>query len=236
MNTAYVTGNGNLLKATIKIIAGHEFRTPMNGIMGFAELLKHDSGSISQDNLHFYTSIILQSAKRLQSLSDRIGTWYWLCEKNVVEDKKFAISSKWVESLIEKHAECFLVDKNFFIYKSSIEDCLITGDELSIQAAINETVNNAFKFSKENCPVSVIINKQEDKLIINIRNHSNYATAEMLNSYTVFTQFNREKLEQQGLGLGLEIANLSMQGCNGKLKIESLNSAHEINIQLIFKI
>ena len=58
------------VKAEFLNIATHEFRTPIQPIIGLSELLKSSRSNTSQEQQ--FLEIIINNAKRLQKLADRI--------------------------------------------------------------------------------------------------------------------------------------------------------------------
>jgi signal transduction histidine kinase len=58
------------VKAEFLNIAAHEFRTPIQPIIGLSELLKSSRSNTSQEQQ--FLEIIINNAKRLQKLADRI--------------------------------------------------------------------------------------------------------------------------------------------------------------------
>ena len=58
------------VKAEFLNIGAHEFRTPIQPIIGLSELLKSSRSNTSQEQQ--FLEIIINNAKRLQKLADRI--------------------------------------------------------------------------------------------------------------------------------------------------------------------
>ena len=209
------------LESTIKLITGHEFRTPLNGIVGFAELLSNPNFKINPNEQIEFSKHILQSANRLKSLSERLMIWFNLSHLEANIEKKTSITSNWVESIILKQALANLPNWDLFKFSASADSWNVQGDLSIIKYAIDELINNAFKFSVKGSVVTIEIKANNHFLDISFKNSSDYLTAAMMEDYVVFKQFNRDKMEQQGLGLGVEIAKLAVQKCGGTLLFKS---------------
>lgn len=209
----------SLLSNTVKIVSGHEFRTPMNGIFGFAQLLYNGGSAISHQEQKEFSLGILESAKRLMSLSERIGTWFFLSQNKNAIDQSYSFTSADIINLVKTEAEKFSVEGDMFHFSHTVEKFSVKGRKDIIHSALAELFNNAFKFSSKNKMVSVRVFQRDNSLVISIQNYSDVSTVDELKSYTAFTQFNRPKFEQQGLGLGIEIAKLGLAESGGNIQI-----------------
>jgi signal transduction histidine kinase len=92
--------------------------------------------------------------------------------------------------------------------------------EAYLTAAVAELVGNAFRFSRPGQPVAVsgsLVGKQYRIVVLD---HGTGMSPEERESVGAFTQFQRSRREQQGLGLGLAIAKLTAGLAGGSLKLE----------------
>lgn len=210
----------NLLQATISTIAGHEFRTPMNAIFGFANLIHDSAGSISADQQKEFSEYILNSARQLMNHSERLDRWYHYKDGMSTGGVVETIAIEELIKLIEKAAEKYTVSGELFMFSSNSSSISIPGKKEVFFASIYELFDNAFKFSaKHTIPAFSVMVSPEGNLLIRVQNYSDKASAADLQKYTAFTQFNRQQYEQQGLGLGLEIAKLGILHCGGLVSI-----------------
>ena len=214
-----------LLNSVINIIAGHEFRTPMNGIIGTAQLIQMEINNGESSLLKQYTDMMLISARRLMSLSNRLLTWYTLFSN---PDKVFTtclISSMEIESILSEQNNLNISKKAFFLFQSGCNEFTIRGTKDILIHSLTELINNAFKFSECEKLVSVNITTGINSVYISIINYCNeLIPAEELNRRKVFFQYNRELFEQQGIGLGIEIAKLGIEKCGGSFYLTNANT------------
>jgi len=80
-------------------------------------------------------------------------------------------------------------------------------------------VDNAFKFSKPNSKVIVGNTVYDDYVELWIKDHGRGFPIENLSDIGAFNQFERNKYEQQGSGLGLITSMLIVQRYKGELTI-----------------
>lgn len=226
----------DLLQATISKISGHEFRTPMNAIFGFANLIHDSAGSISAAEQKEFSEYILNSARQLMNHSERLYRWYHY--KDVMQTGGVAekIAVEELIKLIEIAAEKYTVSGELFMFSSNSNYISIPGKKEVFFASISELFDNAFKFSaKHTIPGFSVVVSHAGNLLITVQNYSDKASSADLRKYTAFTQFNRQQYEQQGLGLGLEIAKLGILHCGGLVSIPEMadeNGYKKICIQV----
>ena len=209
------------LDHVIKIICGHEFNTPMTTILGVAEMLQEDKNDLTSKEKGEYLSFISLSGYRLNNLSKRLGIWYVLSKGRFIQKKTFDIHIAEFVQIVDDQRELFK-DKNpekIVNISSNTESITLEGDRAYLLHAFKELINNAFKFTLLNTIVNIIFTAYNNELVIRITNLSEMVSGYQLKEYQVFTQFNRHKFEQQGLGVGLEIAKLGIEQCGGRFSI-----------------
>ncbi|MBN9390304.1 MAG: response regulator [Chloroflexi bacterium] len=88
---------------------------------------------------------------------------------------------------------------------------------------VEELVDNAFNFSPAGSPVTLTTRFTPDttKLILLVQNQGRGMSVDQINKVGIFSQFDRDKFEQQGLGLGLIIVKQLVEAYNGDLSIKS---------------
>jgi len=225
-----------LLRNTIQLLSGHEFRTPIHGIMGFSEFLQNEEFDLKEEEKKEFARNINISAKRLMNFSERLNIWYSLFSStHSIKKTKFELSSQDLENLILTEADNYLISGELVRFSTNMDSCIVFGSRKFFEVAVRELVQNAFKFSAKNTIVSFSIFQLHNEVTIRINNTSSSATVDELRTYTVFTQFHRNKFEQQGLGLGMEIARLGITQCGGNIKIHRETSSND-NKQIIFEI
>jgi K+-sensing histidine kinase KdpD len=102
-----------------------------------------------------------------------------------------------------------------------------------IHWVVSEIIENAFKFSEPGTPIIVQGEVENGEFCLSIRDNGRGMTATQIQGIDAFVQFERSKYEQQGMGLGLKIAQLAMKNINGVL---SMSSAYQKNTKVDLRI
>ncbi|HYO88359.1 MAG TPA: ATP-binding protein, partial [Candidatus Limnocylindrales bacterium] len=100
---------------------------------------------------------------------------------------------------------------------------------------VTAVIENAFKFSPPGTPVQVRSQATAQGYVIQVTDHGRGMTAEQIARVGANIQFERDRYEQQGVGLGLAIAQQIVRIYGGSLRIASVPGAHTaVTIDLPF--
>jgi two-component system, sensor histidine kinase and response regulator len=214
----------NAVRSNLYSALPHEFLTPLNGILGMTDVLIRHSDVLEKEEVHEMHTHILQSAKRLQAV----------IEKYLMYARLEGITREFVERELQHlpaHSPASIVDDivrlRSFKYNrlhdvlQDLEDHPIAIPAENYSIAIGELIDNAFNYSQPGTPIYVELKVHNDHLSFVVQNHGRGLTPEQVNQIGAFVQFERDKYEQQGMGLGLAIAKKSAHIFNGELIIES---------------
>ena len=208
------------VKSSLLANMSHEFRTPMNGILGFTEIL---SSIITDESQKAMTGHILSSAQRLLRTLNSIMTFAQLDSGyvlNTVNVNLSDLTTHCVDSIREPAKEKKL------ILKCEIEPSVfIHSDEHLLQTSLLNILDNAVKFTSEG-EIGVILKKSTlpfERYVISIRDTGIGIPAEK--QEMIFDEF-RQASEgynrpYEGSGLGLAITRKSAALLNCKLEVES---------------
>jgi DNA-binding response OmpR family regulator len=221
----------NRLKNNIIYSVPHELQTPLNVIMGYCKTMKDESANLTRNEIAEMSRDIYESATRLSEVSqkflmladvelnkDRIHFSKAKIDKNIISKLAVEISGKYNRSddLSLEMADIEIkILKDWFIF------------------AISQMIDNAFKFSQPGEKVTVSTEQKNKHINIIISDHGRGFPPECVNKINAFTQFDREKYEQQGIGLGLYLAKQIIVLHDGEMTINTfLNTGSKINIKL----
>jgi two-component system sensor histidine kinase/response regulator len=205
-----------MLEKTIELMVGHEFKTPMNGIINFNALIAENASSLNNEKLQSLCSYLQISAERLLSTYDKINTYYTLqkeihlheLQQNPESDPHHIVDS--IKSVIHKHGRI-----NDFEFIEPSQPLFFSK---LIHTAVKELTENACKFSEKGTPIIISISAEKEGNKISITNQTAHTTASALNQYRLFEQHQRNITEQQGLGIGLAISKLITNMHKGELR------------------
>lgn len=211
----------------INRIVSHEYRTPLSGILGASDLLYNHLDELSRDDTMDLLSAIQQSGKRLQRVTTNVILYAHLQKLTTpLEDASKALSKEplntynnLLQALIEeettalnRHVKVSLASLNMPLY--------IMGDHF--KTIFGELIDNALKFSPIDSLLKIWSVPIGNYLRFSISNEGRGMAEKEIAAIAPFTQFNRNKYEQQGMGLGLYIAQRLTLLHNGKFEIESI--------------
>lgn len=197
--------------------AQHEFNTPLNGILGFAELLK-SKPAISPEHIKHFAEIIEQSGLRLKTILDNMVLYRAIITGNIEKrTDTITLDEETLETIACPIAEKYerLDDLRIQLNGSHKFDGAVN----IFEKILFELIDNAFKFSKKGEPVSIYTQSGSQRHEIGICDHGRGLTDEQISKIGAFIQFDREKYEQQGLGLGLFLSKELARESNWKIEV-----------------
>jgi len=212
------------LKDSISLSLPHELQTPLVTIMGYAEMLFDKfKGSSDRETLEF-SQAILQAGLRLNRLIKNFIFYGNLelmsTDKNLVDQKKkfSIITPELIDVIANKIAEKYNRQEDLYI-EAQQASILLPEDYFSI--LLEELLDNAFKFSERNTKVLIETFNRESLFTLKIRDEGRGMKKEQISGIGAYLQFEREKYEQQGMGLGLVISTKIAEIFDGELNIDS---------------
>ena len=181
----------------------HEFKTPLNSIMGFSDLLaEHFQGTENEKYLNNITKSSAYLMKLIQNVLD-----YTKDEYGVMELKPEKFRSKQIIDDIIWSFEEIRKEKNI-TFNYLLSDVIIKADLIKFKQLVYNLISNAIKFSKENSTISIVTflnNKQEFSFEIQDTGDG-ISKKDQAKIFNFFTQVNRSQLKrQQGSGVGLAL-------------------------------
>ncbi len=188
-------------------ILPHEFRTPLNSILGFAELMSMiaDRG-LTPTQTREFAETIQRAGKKLLSHTTRFLTLmeYQGLDHLPAASSRQVIEEDWIQSCIDQ------LMKEQIPQQSVDAQLKITPGMAScpadlLKTMIGELVGNALKFAQAGSTVLIKGEPTDDGYLLAIENQGVRFPVEKLSQIGAFVQFEREKHEQQGLGIGLAI-------------------------------
>lgn len=213
-----------VLKDSIAHSLPHELQTPLVTIMGYAEMLTEKfKDSFDSEALEF-SEAIHQAGVRLNRLI-----------KNFIFYEKLQLMSTDPQSreLLKGVSEItpdLVIDTSHktadrFNRKDDIninaEKSVISVPVTYFLILIEELLDNAFKFSEQSTKVTLSGKIKDEYYQLIITDKGRGMTEEQLANISAYLQFERDKYEQQGMGLGLTISMKIVEIYGGRIEINS---------------
>ncbi len=197
---------------------GHELKTPLNGIMGFSELLLDKKGF--DDDTMESLEIIHRNSKNMALLIDELLTMVKIREKTLRIEK-----SKASLNVLVKSASCIIKP----IIKEEVElkinyleeDLDVILDEGKINQCLINILNNSCKFTQKG-EIEISVYTNEGHIFFKIRDTGYGIPGEKLEM--IFNRFSRIEDTHHsvvGLGLGLAITKEIIDQHKGEINVES---------------
>lgn len=223
----------NRLKTAFLQNVSHEFRTPMNGIVGFTDLLiKHGESAQKRDrfakliktNVHRLLDIVTDTVEISQVISDNVS----------VRPVSFPFQQAMDRAL--KHIREQAKEKQLPIYSHAqgIHELFIFSDQSKIERALTHILANAVKFTHKGY-IEVKAYKSGDQVITEVADTGigigRKMQEEIFNTFTqVETGLSRN---YGGNGIGLSLAKSYIELVGGKVELKSeVNQGTRVKLQV----
>jgi len=213
----------NHLKTTLLANMSHEFRTPMNGILGFSNILETQ---VQDPDLRTYIGHIRRSGMRLLTTLNSIMDYSQLDSGSMKVYIKDVDLSSLLQSLVPHFETCAHEKKIQFYLHLSANPVAGLDHDLVVKAIAN-LIDNAIKFTSQgSVTISLSIMHLEDNnpwAVIKISDTGIGITPDKLT--VIFEEFRQGSegysRSYEGTGLGLTISSRIVALMNGKIEVES---------------
>ena len=219
----------DVLKDSIATALPHELQTPLVAVMGYAEMLTDKFSDNSDPEALEFSEGILQAGLRLNRLIknfifyEKLELMHDGSKPLGTDQATVPITSDLINSLSEKVIERYNRRSDLEI---SSEDAAIYIPITYFTILIEELLDNAFKFSDPGSKVTLTCSKQNNNYVLKVTDLGRGMTEEQIESIGAYLQFERDKYEQQGMGLGLTLSRKIIELYGGEFKINSKYGEH----------
>lgn len=217
--------NANRNKTAFLANMSHEIRSPLNGIIGFSELLADKTlTDVERDR---YLNIIQNNGNALISLlSDLIDISKLECSELEITNRRF-VPARLLDEL--KHQFGNSVNglaqnvSIIFTRNSALDEQEIESDSNRLRQILVNLITNAMKFTSEG-KIEIGAELSEDKMIFWVKDTGIGIPYE--NQQTIFERFRQVESQDAkpiiGFGLGLAISKALVELLGGNLWVESV--------------
>lgn len=204
----------------------HELRTPLAGIIGYADLmvLLGESGdTLTGKDLVDYGQNIGRSGQRLLGIAEDFSLWSWLesAKDEGLQDAGGKLKVAQISAAMLRHWCKKIVEQCGRADDLSIEglSATVRVPEEGLERVIVHLVDNALKFSLPGSRVQVNIVVSANACEIRVIDQGRGMSEVELERFGVMRQFGRSKFEQQGIGMGLGLARNFAQLGEGDFRL-----------------
>lgn len=198
----------------------HEFRTPLTSIQGYTSRLLRQDIEIDDETKQKSLKIIKRQSERLKRMIEDL-----LVIPDIEGAKlNFNMVNIPINAVIENSILLVKNDSGKEII-NNIQECSteILADNDRIEQVFVNLIENAIKYSKEDTPITLDYEIENNKIIISVQNEYDVIPREKLK--TLFDKFTRlddsTTRTTRGTGLGLYIVKGLIEAMNGEIRLYS---------------
>jgi two-component system phosphate regulon sensor histidine kinase PhoR len=204
----------------------HEFKTPIATISLAVDAMKNERVLQDREKIEYFRGIIKEENQRMNRQVETILKASQLERQEVELNLKPLHVHEVIKHVVDNFA-LQLQDKNGHAeLLLQAENDLIDADEVHFSNLVNNLVDNAVKYSKENVPVQLRISTQVDGRRLMMRFEDNGIGMNKETVKRVFERFYRAHTGNlhnvKGFGLGLSYVKTMIEGHHGEIKVESV--------------
>jgi len=210
----------NYLRNAFIANLGFDVRTPLSGIIGFANMLETELAVKEDSELYEYAANIEKSSSRLLKLLDNVIDFASLEANTLVLKIKPMAPEKIIKNVFEQYRSK-AADKNL-IFKSKIGKELNTvlADENGLEKVLVQIVDNAIKYTEKGfVTITASYSEETDTDVIEIKDNGPGIPVEK-QKYLFDVNFSQDTGE--GTGIGLKLAKKYIEMMKGRLFLESV--------------
>ena len=217
------------LKTAFMNNISHEVRTPLNGILGFAQFVLQPD--IPENEKSYYLEVLSTSSERLLNTITDYMDISLIVSGNMQVNKQPILLSRLLNEIYDKfQTKCRAKNLKFIKQiPSEKSDCSVQFDASLLEKSISHLVDNAIKFTQTG---SVILGFQfkDNEYEIFVKDTGSGIDAEAQEK--IFDYFMQGEVSStrgyEGSGLGLSIAKGLVVLMGGKIRIESIKGQGSI--------
>lgn len=208
----------------------HELRTPLISLNTVVEVLSRQIGQLSQSEIHELLDTVMAGSRRL---THRVEQLVFITQLDAGVLSEEAIITGGLEmSMWELLTAANNLAKRFAYQmqpgvvlnpQTRDRDALVLCNPYALKQALAELIANALTFAPANTEVSISQWRRGDTVFISITDMGIGIPQEQLEqALRAFQQIGREQREQQGMGIGLWLAQRLIAVHGGRLDFRSV--------------
>jgi len=201
----------------------HEIRTPLNHIIGFAELMRHETyGPLGDERYSDYVESIRGSGERLLSYFASILDYAELeGGRRALQETALGVDDLLVAATHRFSAQA--QRKGIALTLGQPSGALLAGDRFALERMLGNLVDNAIRFTPAGGRVIVASYAADDGVVLEVTDTGIGMSPERLSSLSQPFAYGDAALtrDHEGAGLGLAIARTIAELSGGRLAIDS---------------
>ncbi|MGC2164761.1 MAG: PAS domain S-box protein [Gallionella sp.] len=225
----FVAEKANLAKSEFLSSMSHELRSPLNAILGFAQLM--ESGSpLPTPSQKASIDQILQAGWYLLELINEI------LDLALIESGKLSLTLEPIslsevmldcQAMIEPQAQKGSIDISFSRIDSSV---FVLADRTRVKQVLVNLLSNAIKYNRDHGTVIVTCStRTHDHIRISVEDSGEGLSPEKLAQlFQPFNRLGQEAGTEEGTGIGLVVCKRLVDLMGGEIGVESVNGVGSV--------
>ena len=210
------------LKDKILENTSHELRTPINGIIGLAEAIKHDENDVLAEKTEKNLDLIISSGKRLSNIVNDILDFSKIKQSGI----DFSCHPCRVKPLIYEVLDQTipLIKEDFIHLEYEVPDDLsdVLANPVRFKQIIANLLSNAIKYTAEGS-ISLVVKNQEKYVSVSVSDTG--IGIEKEQQKRIFESFSQSTesgiYTKSGAGLGLTVTKQLVEKHGGQIYVDS---------------
>ncbi|WP_321287271.1 hybrid sensor histidine kinase/response regulator [uncultured Sunxiuqinia sp.] len=197
-------------------IISHEINTPLNGVIGFINILKEE---LKNDEVYEMIHFLDLSAKRLEKFADLS----LLITELRTNRKTLRFKDCHISGLFDVQIAALQesIQQKNISFDIDFKVDTLWADQFLAAKCVECILDNALRYSPENGAIRISSYEIANKVVCEVEDKGKGFSERILVDHFKFFTFGREYIDEQK-GLSLALVNLIMKAHNGKIEI--LNS------------
>ncbi len=201
----------------------HELRTPMNAIVGFAQLLEHDTRPRLAAHQHGYVREIQRGARHLLGLINevldlgRVEAGQLVVERTAVGLQELADESvALLQPLAMQRAVRLVVDHN------AAPELTVWADGTRLKQVLLNLLGNGIKYNRAGGEVSITWQLDGERVLIEVSDTGlGLSDAQRERLFQPFERLDAARNGVEGTGIGLALSRRLVQAMDGNILVRS---------------
>jgi two-component system sensor histidine kinase/response regulator len=213
------------LRLSISLALPHELRTPLAGVLGFAEILADEANVLPANEVVRIGKMLHRSGERLGRVIENFMTYAQIeivgtdpQKVATLRKARFLGSKALIGPISREKAEQY---KRLPDLDLDLQDCAVAMSGEYVSKICSELLDNAFKFTDAGSKVEVKSEVNDSGFVMTIADKGRGMSRKQIEELGAYVQFERRYYEQQGTGLGLTIAKRLVEIHGGKMEFDT---------------
>jgi two-component system, sensor histidine kinase len=198
----------------------HELRNPLSAVRNAVQLM--NQSRIDDEALARSRDIIDRQTRDLGRLLDDLLDVSRVTQGKITLDLEVLSLRELLEEIVRDH-EATMSEKRHLVLKLPEDELLVRGDRLRMKQIFVNLLNNAEKFSEDDCEIVVRASVTRSQIAISVKDEGIGIERDMLDTvFHLFSQATRSTRDTRGgLGIGLTVVQSLVQMHQGRITVAS---------------